>query len=740
MGNRRIEQNAPSNSVGRGVRALRWIERRQPFGLAALALLAPFAATHGARDFANLPQTATIQIGTLLLLAIGLALRVITARSPARGNPITWPLLAFLAWSGASIGWAHNGYEWLTTWLHWSACGLACLLTFGLVRSLSDARTLIAALFAAAIAVSAVGVAQHWFAVSWFTEIAPPASTFANRNFAAQFLVATWPLGLALLGMRGVRRWLTWSCMLGAAVVFAYLLYTGSRTAWLAVIVQLGVFLLVVALAGGLLVGRRRLILLAAPLGVALVVLAIAAHTSSQGIGWGANALGERATSIATALSRRDNTTSATGQLESPPQRPSSFEVRWAIWLNTLAMIRDHPLLGVGAGNHKVVYPAYAHRVRADVTHGLDKELELAHNDYLQTFAELGAIGVLIAVIGGVIVIVMFARLMRHRLPHVCRLLVLSLGLCLIGIAVSASASSPLQKALPPLVLAICIGMLCALYRNWSPSRKRGVHSRSPVTRAGWRRRLLGVAGLAGVALLLAAVSRFHHQELEASRRYLAAATADSVGDWPGAAREGRRGLSYSPEQRKILLYVGAARLELGHGELAAETYQRVLVTYPYQLNALTGLGFALEAGGRHDAAIRAFARALAVKPDFAMLHAEVATIHLQRGDLPGALAAYRLATRHAPGQTDYHYSHGIVAHQSGRLEEAAAAFGRAVGVAPNFAAGHRDLGVVLYLGLGRRAQGVIHIERALALDPDILGARDLRAILEEYRVGAGAP
>ena len=437
------------------------IERRLVYALAALALASPFVTWHGARDFANLPQSAAIQIGVLALAIVALVLRLAAGTPLPRRNPVALPLLALVVWAAASVGWAYNAYEWLTAWLHWGACALLCVLTFHLVQTLSHARVVIAALFGAAVTVSAVGAAQHWFGhawfgSSWFDQVAPPASTLANRNFAAQFLVCTWPLGVALLGLSAPRRWLTWGCALGIALVFAYLLYTGTRAAWLTAMVQLAALAIALAVWRNRLAGRSRLAPLAVPLAAAAALLAIAAHSSNRGIEWGANALTERAASIAPALSHLADTRPTPAPAHGPRKARSSVEVRQTIWQNTLAMIAEHPLLGVGAGNHKIFYPAYAHRVRADTTFGLDKELEHAHNDYLQLLAELGAVGLALCVVTGLVVVAMIARLSPRRLPPACGIVVLSLALSIAGVAINAAASSPLQKALPPMVLAIC--------------------------------------------------------------------------------------------------------------------------------------------------------------------------------------------------------------------------------------------------------------------------------------------
>jgi O-antigen ligase len=59
---------------------------------------------------------------------------------------------------------------------------------------------------------------------------------------------------------------------------------------------------------------------------------------------------------------------------------------RLAHWEAALAMLADHPLLGVGIGNYVPVYPAYA-------VPGWKDPLGHAHNQYLNVAAETGLVG-----------------------------------------------------------------------------------------------------------------------------------------------------------------------------------------------------------------------------------------------------------------------------------------------------------------------------------------------------------
>lgn len=68
----------------------------------------------------------------------------------------------------------------------------------------------------------------------------------------------------------------------------------------------------------------------------------------------------------------------------------SSQGLRVGIWVSTLAMIADHPFIGIGWGAFKEVYPSYDYYLK-----GTDVLIYHAHNIYLHYAAEIGIVGAL---------------------------------------------------------------------------------------------------------------------------------------------------------------------------------------------------------------------------------------------------------------------------------------------------------------------------------------------------------
>ncbi|MFO7981721.1 MAG: O-antigen ligase family protein [Candidatus Aminicenantes bacterium] len=97
-------------------------------------------------------------------------------------------------------------------------------------------------------------------------------------------------------------------------------------------------------------------------------------------------------------------------------------------WAHTWEMAQDYPVFGTGLGTFAHVYPAYE-------TIGLYGFLWHAHNDYLEYFAELGIIG-LVLLLGGILtlVILSFSQWRKERDPWIKGL---SMG-CFVALAVIA--------------------------------------------------------------------------------------------------------------------------------------------------------------------------------------------------------------------------------------------------------------------------------------------------------------
>ena len=347
--------------------------------LAALPALSPLRRASGAWFRRSLPALRdrllaaffvalafSISISQALLIALLLvvpwthARRLWAAAAPLRHHPLTRPFAAFagLTLLSALLSGDPGGSLWM-------ARDLTRIATFYLVlaytRDAGHAWRLWTGFLVVLTLMAAYGLGQVYLCgggpglvpESWLAEVCPHRSRVSGpfsiyMTFGGVLLLGSLFLAAALANVPWRRIW--WMVPAGAVTVGA-LAFTYSRNAWLGL----------AAGTAGLVVTARRGARVAVLLAVAVAVVG----TLSAG------GVMQRARSI---LNPEDAT----------------IRDRVAMWQSGLAMIRDHPLLGVGPGQVRVWYPHYRRpeAVRLSTGH--------LHNSPIQVAAERGlpALGV----------------------------------------------------------------------------------------------------------------------------------------------------------------------------------------------------------------------------------------------------------------------------------------------------------------------------------------------------------
>jgi tetratricopeptide (TPR) repeat protein len=645
--------------------------------------LAPLVVIPGLFDFANLPQSAFLQMsaGVLLVAALPTPVWRLRVHRP-EWPPMAAPLAAWLAWTALACAWSPNPALAFRLWMHWLAAAMAYTLLFHLSDRAEDLRPVVAAALAAGAAVVVLGIGQRLWGWTFVPQAFPPSATFANKNIAAQFVAGVLPFTVAWLAGRRRRRSMA-LVGVATALLLAFLALSRTRSVALAVVVESLVLLAWL--------GRRW----RPSWAVAVVAAALAVAVAFQ--------------------HQWSSATSATA---------GSIQGRLAIWRNTLVMIREHPLTGVGLAAHPLAYPAYSRRAVVDPLFSPRQQLDFAHDDYLQLAAEVGLAGVaLLAVLA-----LGAARLVREAAARAKTVedtaLAAAATAAAAGLLTDALFSFPAYRALPPWLLALDAAILAVLARG--PAAARGFLVAAP---AG-RRALAGAAAAACVAAA-AAESRW----LRADRHVAAARRAESRGDWAGVVGQAGAAVALDPARADAWFSLGTAALVAGQPADAARALQEAVARQPFSPNALANLGFARAKAGDRAGAVDALRRALTISPGEGQISYQLGVLLQETGDGEGALEAFRQAAAARPSDPRLQYRRGLLALQARELAQAEEALRAAVALDPRAAGAYKALGVVLLEG-GRPAEAATHFQEALRLDP---GMTD-RAMMERVigRAGAG--
>lgn len=678
------------------------------YGLMAVAFLAPFMFRRSTFDFANLPQMAFIQVGVVFFLFLWLVRGVAARRLVIPKSPLHLPLVALVLWSLISLAYAHNTYEGLLTWMHWTASVLMFFLVIGSVTSERDALRFAAVIFASGCLAALLGIAQHLMGIQWVPQVIPPAATFANKNMAVHFVILTLPLALIFI-LNSETKVLPWILGLLSALMVAFLIYSRTKAGWLALLFECGALSLLLARE----YWRSRDLAfwnwnkgLAAICALAVVLLM--ANLGPKGFQWRFGQIFDQAATIVKspqAAEDEQNTYASRG-------------LRLAIWLNTIEMIKDRPLIGFGLGNHKVFYPVYYRKAVAEKIFSEASQLSNVHNDYLQTFAELGVIGMLI--LGWLLLaaIVVVLKLTSGKSSRHVRFFAIGISVSVTGLLVNAFFSFPFQRSVPPFLLMIMLGLL-ALLRAQDGKAHYEIRHRWP---------MLGASVIVLVCLVW--LIHYHHQGMKCDRHYLNITNLERAANWEGVIAEASLAYAYNPSRVKTLSYMGRAYVESGKHAQAVEALTKVIAAYPNHMNALLNIGVAYGSMGDSKRALEAYDRVLAIKPDYAKVHNNMANIYMKEENLDKALEEFRIASELDPENSVMHFNVGIVEMEKERFAEAAAAFERAVELNPEWDLPHKNLGAVYYQYLARREDGIHHLARALELNPDIRGAEKIRQLI----------
>jgi len=179
-----------------------------------------------------------------------------------------------------------------------------------------------------------------------------------------------------------------------------------------------------------------------------------------------------------------------------------------------------------------------------------------------------------------------------------------------------------------------------------------------------------------------------------------------------------RQAIAASPRHAEALCTLGGLLHERGGNEEAARCLEQALELRRDRAVALHNYGLVLRALGQSERAVTILGGAVDLRRDHAGSRANLAGALRDLGRLDDARVQAEAATRMAAQDPAGWLELGLVRKLQGMPEGAAAAFERAVSVAPASVEAHWCLAEIRR-GLGDAARATAHYRRCLELDPD---------------------
>ena len=129
-----------------------------------------------------------------------------------------------------------------------------------------------------------------------------------------------------------------------------------------------------------------------------------------------------------------------------------------------------------------------------------------------------------------------------------------------------------------------------------------------------------------------------------------------------------------------------------------------------------------LHQDGHWGPAIRGYGLVILADPGHLAAHANLGNARMTVGNADGAAAAFRRALILAPNDAELHNSLGLALGEQNLTQAAEDAYRHAIALAPNFAQPHHNLGCLL-LRANRPGDAITLLRRAIALNPDLAGS-----------------
>ncbi len=452
------------------------------------------------------------------------------------------------------------------------------------------------------------------------------AALLGHSNYAGQWAVLVTPVFVAFcLTARGwVRRT---SAAVSLGLCLCYLLISGCRGAWVALVAATSIVVIARWHWVANKVPRRRLLLLAAIVAVAILA------------SWHTGFLEQR---LLSSFGRAD----------------TGIRFRVLAWDSTLKMIAREPIWGVGAGGFAAYYPRY----RAVEERSLFPQRRFVaspHNSYLLAAAEAGPLG-MIAILVLAITSLRLALSPYKRLSPSDQVLRTAAGVGVVATLIHTGVSFNLESPVSALYFWAFAGMLSAHGRT---SRPAAIVSRQrhPIR-----------AALMLLAIMLLTVAVFADaKRIMASIHAPAGSEFKRRGELSKAEQELEAAVRIWPESPNVCHLLARVMLQKGDLDACERLNKKALELWPHFRDALLDVGIVKWRQNKLEEARRFMDRSIEIDPAFTRGRIALGNLLATQQDYGAAIEQYRHALKQGSSRDKACYYIAAARAAQGRPEEA---------------------------------------------------------------------
>ena len=633
-------------------------------------------------------------------------------------SDLYFPIFGFLLWCFISLLWIEDGYLAAMMLAQFSSFAVIFVLIINTFKRFDWAVRILKILVFSMTLVSIIGLLQYYFPDNGyvqhiFLQTAKPGATFGNKNMASHFIVMTLPLSLILLLASKIRLKIvlySFTTIIGGW----FLLYTLARQAYLAVAVELlilGVFIMLdhyknnhQSLLSNL---NNKSLKIIALIGVVASLILVSNLTNK---GWDFSFGGK------------------VNQIKNISVEGGS--ARYPAWVNTLEMIKDNPITGVGVGQWPQSYPLYYDRVIKDQLFNERLQLKRLHNEYLETFANVGLIGYLFLIwllflIGKKV----FGILSDINNPY--RVYILGVSLGLVGFSIVALFSFPIRVYLPAFLVFVYFSIIFLSTYDFSTKHNT----------IKYRYTKRSYAGLIFAISLTVFSLHYSYHWVKAQHYFNESYLLNSPNTLTPALSVGLKALKYNNWSAVYYANVGDILLKMEKYQTAEPYFKKVVDISPYNSMALLRLAeiYSKSSNTRVQTKQRKvleFVLSFDPKNVTALSYLVKNLASNQRGeDAAIVYGRLKIAFEYFKDRDNfgpYHNNVALVAVSVGDYEYAKYIYKDAIDRFPT-AKNYHNMAILEFDFLKNHKKGVEFARRALEIDPEMPGNEGVRALIEKY-------
>jgi tetratricopeptide (TPR) repeat protein/O-antigen ligase len=571
--------------------------------------LSPFIIIPSICDFSGLPQGLFLNVSAIVILFIWLLSPIKKQEVKFKLTPLHLPVGLWVLWVTISIIGKTNPYEGILIAKQWWT-GLIFFLILSTI-SWKKTQTLLPAILWSGFCVAVVGLAQFFFDIQWIPQVRVPASTFGHKNVAIHYIMLTIPAGISLF-ITTQNRLKNSIYAFALSFILLYIYTTYTRAGWVVLL------FMIICLAVLLLLDNKKGIkplwypgkIVPFLVGIIVGLILLNGSANQKNFSKAVQHMAGATQSIFQHLSQ---------DLTNPRRTvtDNSFTGRLEVWINSLAMVKDFPMTGVGVGNYRIHFQKYQSQVIQCSWVGERYRVFNAHNDHIQFLVEFGLIGLGLWLFVLWRFFCMVSVLLKHHTIPNSRYLLFCPLLAVVNVLINACFSFPFQMSIPPVLFMAYLGIAC----SWNEQSSSDMTIRLP--------QKVGYFILSLIVILFIGMLYVSYALIQSDKHFMKVIVAEQTKQWPMVISESQKALTYNPYNKELYSFIGRAELEMNQPEKAIKSFDQVLSTYPYHINSLANKGTALMKTNQPSLAAACFKQVLHYLPVLVKVRKLLVNIYL---------------------------------------------------------------------------------------------------------------